>query len=76
MDSHNVNYMKNTLSDYELLEIERKKRKAEIDQLRAENERLKEALRKIYKLYVEEEFSRTAMKMSNVAADALNEVTK
>jgi hypothetical protein len=44
------------------------------DQLRAENERLKEALEKIYRLYVQEEYHLTALKMAKVAQQALNEV--
>jgi hypothetical protein len=44
------------------------------DQLRAENERLREALKKIYRLYVQEEYHLTALKMAKVAKQALKEV--
>ena len=45
-------------------------------QLRAENERLKKALEKIYRLYIQEEYHLTALNMAKVAQQALNEVTK
>jgi regulator of replication initiation timing len=46
----------------------------ERDQLKVENERLREALEKIYRLYVQEEYHLTALKMAKVAQQALKEV--
>jgi hypothetical protein len=48
----------------------------ERDSLRAENEKLKEALREIVELYKPQALSLTAIKMCMVAEQALNEVTK
>jgi hypothetical protein len=47
---------------------------SEYDQLKSENEKLKEALEKIYRLYVQEEYHLTALKMAKVAQQALKEV--
>lgn len=46
----------------------------ERDQLKVENERLREALKKIYRLYVQEEYHLTVLKMTKVAKQALKEV--
>lgn len=42
--------IKNTVSDYDLIELQRQEKQAEINQLKAENEKLKEALREIIAL--------------------------
>jgi cell shape-determining protein MreC len=68
MDNHNENHISNTLSDYELLELRRKEKQNEIDQLKAENERLRETLKYI--------IDRGYIGASYVAQQALNEVTK
>lgn len=49
---------------------------SEYDQLKSENEKLREALKKIYRLYVQEEYHLTALKMAKAAQQALNEVMK
>ena len=65
--------MNNTLSDYDLLKMRCDERQAIIAAKDAEIERLKNALNKIYRLYVEEEFSITALKMAEIAALTLQD---
>ena len=47
MDNHNENHISNTLSDYDLIDLQRKEKQSEINQLKDENERLRKTLREI-----------------------------
>ena len=70
-DSYDVNtWCQDKITDEDIEYI----LQSEYDQLKSENEKLKEALEKIYRLYVQEEYHLIALKMAKVAKQALKEV--
>ena len=69
------NEIKKTLSDYDLIELQKKERQEETDKLRSENKRLKKALNKIIVYYKDDECpSYDLIKVVEIVHEALKEV--